>query len=437
MVTAPAALGLATATEVFLFPGGSNRLPVRLERQYNDEPVRLSFAGDANGLILPREVIVNGNKSEAEIEVAALPKAAGGTRTIELVAEGKHGKVVAPCQFTVQVPPAALHLAAPKTLAVIAGGVNRIPIQIAREWFEGPVAVRAITPGGVTIAETTIPADSDGAELEVSADPKAPTNTFQATLTAVSVSAKANATVSLEILPRRSTWSWFMVFVMGIWTALLAMGLSLALVMGQNFYLARPWLSGVQAAFALAGGALAGMVAGAIGQTLFSLLAHAGVRPEIGFLAGWLLLGGLVGRGIAFFIPNLSAWRSCVAGVVGGLIGAAAFILVSQVGVWPGRFVGTALLGACIGLMVAVVELAFRMAWLEVRYGREAITVNLGPVPVIVGGDSAVCTIWRAAPRRLPTASGSARGRCCARTLSPTTRSKYPRARGTPPERWS
>src|SRR5262249_1017025 len=60
-----------------------------------------------------------------------------------------------------------------------------------------------------------------------------------------------------------------------------------------------------------------------------------------------------------------------------------------------GRLIGGLLLGLCIGLMVAIVEAAFRRAWLEVRYGaRETITVNLGPEPVKVGGDSRACTVW-------------------------------------------
>jgi hypothetical protein len=58
------------------------------------------------------------------------------------------------------------------------------------------------------------------------------------------------------------------------------------------------------------------------------------------------------------------------------------------------------LLGFAIGLMVALVELAFRKAWLEVRYGpREMVTVNLGPEPVKVGGDGRACAVFaRGAP---------------------------------------
>src|SRR5262249_31053509 len=53
-----------------------------------------------------------------------------------------------------------------------------------------------------------------------------------------------------------------------------------------------------------------------------------------------------------------------------------------------------ALLGFCIGLMVALAEMAFRRWWLEVRYGpREIRTVTLGAVPVTVGGDERQATV--------------------------------------------
>ena len=62
---------------------------------------------------------------------------------------------------------------------------------------------------------------------------------------------------------------------------------------------------------------------------------------------------------------------------------------------WSSRLAGGLILGFCIGLMVAIVEAAFRRAWLEVRYGpREMVTVNLGAEPVKVGSDAQACTVW-------------------------------------------
>jgi hypothetical protein len=87
--------------------------------------------------------------------------------------------------------------------------------------------------------------------------------------------------------------------------------------------------------------------------------------------------------------------RASVAGGVGGLVGALAFLAVSVLSDVAGRFVGAALLGGAIGLMVAVVEMAFRKAWLEIIYGpREVGTVNLGEAPVSIGSDSRACTVF-------------------------------------------
>jgi hypothetical protein len=151
----------------------------------------------------------------------------------------------------------------------------------------------------------------------------------------------------------------------------------------------------------LLGAAAAGFVSGSAGELVYAVLR--GLHPWLGFLGrvlGWVLLGGLLGWGVSRFIPNLDGTKAALAGLSGGLLGSLAFLLLSELAQLAGRFGGAALLGFCIGLMVAVVEAAFRRAWLEVRYGeREVITVNLGPEPVKVGGDARACTVWaRGAP---------------------------------------
>jgi hypothetical protein len=110
---------------------------------------------------------------------------------------------------------------------------------------------------------------------------------------------------------------------------------------------------------------------------------------------GWLILGGLLGLGLSFFIPNLARLSAVAAGLLGGFIGVLAFLLASQVHEAVGRLFGALILGGCIGAMVALVEAAFRKAWLEVKLGpRETITVNLGPEPVKIGSDAKNCTVW-------------------------------------------
>lgn len=400
----PATVQLSLPAEVVLYPGGVNSFLVQLARNNHDGPVALSLAGELNGLT-SESVTVPADKSDAVLAVSGPRDLKAGVRELKVVAKGKHGEQAEPVRVKVEIPPAALVISAAKSVPVPQGGEATVTVLVARDWYDGPVKVRGTSPTrSVTAWEATIPADRDSVEMKVTAFDDAKEGRTPLTLTATGGTASAETQTVLEVtLPppapervsTRPAWSWLLVLIIGLWTALLAVGLSLALVVGQNRYMGRSWLSGKQAAMILAGGGLAGLIAGGIGQTLFGLMARGGVLPEIGFLAGWLLLGGLLGRGIGFFIPNLDAWRAAVAGVIGGLLGAIAFILISKLGDTPGRFVGAALLGGCIGLMVALVEMAFRSAWLEVRYSpSEVITVNLGPEPVKIGGDSRLCTIW-------------------------------------------
>src|SRR5260370_1356887 len=81
---------------------------------------------------------------------------------------------------------------------------------------------------------------------------------------------------------------------------------------------------------------------------------RAAMLPQLGWLIGWLLLGGLLGRGMGLFIPNLHAWRASAAGAVGALVGACGFLLVSSLAHdMAGRLIGAAALGFAIGAMVA------------------------------------------------------------------------------------
>jgi hypothetical protein len=164
--------------------------------------------------------------------------------------------------------------------------------------------------------------------------------------------------------------------------------------MGQNRHLGRALLSVRELAVVLAGGTLAGFLAGSVGQVMYYGLMRLALMPQPGLVVGWLLLGGLLAWGVGAYIPNLPPYRAVAAGLVGGVLAALAFLRISDYDDRAGRLVGAALLGFCIGLMVAVVEAAFRVAWLEVSYGgRETRRVTLGRDPVSLGGSSA-CTVF-------------------------------------------
>ncbi len=187
-----------------------------------------------------------------------------------------------------------------------------------------------------------------------------------------------------------------LVLAVGAWTGSIAGLVCLFLLGGQTHYLrgGLPSVGGIVAS--LVGGIVAGAAGGAAGQGLF-LLAPGNKELTIVFqVLSWALLGGLAGAGLSMFVPNLKTGYGLVGGALGGALGAGGYIVVTaSAGAQLGRLAGGLALGLCIGLMVAVVETAFRRAWIEVRYGpREMVTVNLGAEPVKVGGDARACTVW-------------------------------------------
>ena len=185
--------------------------------------------------------------------------------------------------------------------------------------------------------------------------------------------------------------------VIGLWTALLAVGMAALLVAAQNFLLRRALFNVKEVGLVLGGGILAGLISGAVSQHLFALGANSlaaqlseteaeRVLPIIfktGQVAGWSLLG----FGLAFFIPNLPKFRAGFAGLIGGGLGAAAFLLaLAKSGEVSGRLVGAALLGLTIGVVVALVERLAREAALIVHWhANERTVINLGAEPVILG----------------------------------------------------
>ena len=214
----------------------------------------------------------------------------------------------------------------------------------------------------------------------------------RAVVAAAEAPAKVQSLQSTEAYSADQTVQLFAVG--GLWTAVIAAAISVLLACGQMLYQGKAIPISLLL-LAGAGGAVAGVIGGTAGQLLYAFIPDIPVLGQIFRIIGWLLLGGLVGFGLAFVVPNLRKRYGIIGGVVGGLIGAIAFLVCSLVADALGRIVGAAVLGMCIGLMVAIVEAAFRSAYLEVKLGaRETITVNLGPEPVKIGGDARACTIF-------------------------------------------
>ncbi|MFM7439785.1 MAG: VWA domain-containing protein, partial [Snowella sp.] len=177
----------------------------------------------------------------------------------------------------------------------------------------------------------------------------------------------------------------------GIWTGLLSLGTALALIIGQNYYLHRHWLSFKDVTLGIIGGFMAGLIAGAIGQLIFLPMAEIPSLNFVGRVIGWTILGMLVGGGMSFFVTNLKLNRAVIGGIIGGLGGAIGFLGVTGIfGEIIARLLGAGILGFFIGLMIAWMEQISRKSWLVVHWTpNEQTTISLGNDPVLLGSAKA------------------------------------------------
>jgi hypothetical protein len=194
-----------------------------------------------------------------------------------------------------------------------------------------------------------------------------------------------------------------LLLAIGVWTMVIAGGIGLLIVVGQQLYVRQSWVSLSGGGLALGGGFLAGLAGGILGQLFFQFMPATTAWEAVGRILGWSLLGGLIGLGMTLSVPNLKWHRGLLGGLLGGFLGALAFQVISGIGSLPGRWIGAAILGLCIGLMVALAELAFRRWWLEIAFGpREVRTITLGAATVGIGGDENLASIF--VPGALPVA---------------------------------
>jgi hypothetical protein len=188
----------------------------------------------------------------------------------------------------------------------------------------------------------------------------------------------------------------------GIWTAAFTGVICLMIVASQYYHLRQEWLPVADGARSISGGLAAGFVGGAVGQLPLLFLADAQLAViQFSQFLGWTILGALAGLGMSLFIPNLRFDKGLLGGTAGGAIGGLGYLATVAVvqgtggGDLPGRVLGAGLVGCFIGLLVALTELVFRQAWLEVHYGaRESRSVTLGVEPVSLGSDARRCTVY-------------------------------------------
>ena len=170
------------------------------------------------------------------------------------------------------------------------------------------------------------------------------------------------------------------------WTVFAALGIALALVAIQNYFMKKELLPKEQAAIVAISAVLAGLAAGVVAQTTMTALSAVYIG-ELGRILAWSVLGGLLAFGMVFVIPNLDKTKALGFGALGGLLGSIGFLMMTAVvGNTSGRLLGAFILGACVGLLVAIVETLYRNVWLMVIYDpRNFSQVNLGSQAVTVG----------------------------------------------------
>ena len=198
-----------------------------------------------------------------------------------------------------------------------------------------------------------------------------------------------------------------LIAAIALWSTIMAAGISLLISLGQEIYLRKSLSQPLLWAKALAGGIVAGLIGGAIGQGFVQATAGGAVWEIVSRVIGWGLLGSLIGIGLSFVVPNLKWRRGLVGGLVGGVAGAVAFLIISfslrvflgGFGEAIGRLAGAAALGFFIGLMVALAEILRRSRWLEITFGaREVRTVTLGTAAVTLGSDPRASVVIQGAP---------------------------------------
>lgn len=173
------------------------------------------------------------------------------------------------------------------------------------------------------------------------------------------------------------------VISVGIWFGVIGGLISIFLLMGYSSYLKRGWRIGESIKKGILPGVLAGFIAGAIAQSTYTIIGP----TELLRVICWGIAGGLLGLGLSFRIPNLGKIRGLGGGGIGGIIGGILFIFISfLLGEVIGRLLGISAIGFLIGLMIILVEAAFREAWLVVKWSaNEQKTLSLGSEPILLG----------------------------------------------------
>ncbi|MBC1239862.1 VWA domain-containing protein [Nostoc sp. 2RC] len=169
----------------------------------------------------------------------------------------------------------------------------------------------------------------------------------------------AEAAIYKQLVESEATGDYGVIYSalrIGGWTAFLAMGIALALIMGQNHYMHRRLLTFSKGSVSTIGSLAAGMVAGATGQLLFLPLTS-GI-PNIALIQSvlnWSVFGALVTGFLSLFIRRLKKLQLSgvlLTGAISGALAAGAWLMsAAYLGDVLARFIAAIVFGICIRLL--------------------------------------------------------------------------------------
>ncbi|MDR1493432.1 MAG: hypothetical protein LBT05_12020 [Planctomycetaceae bacterium] len=175
-----------------------------------------------------------------------------------------------------------------------------------------------------------------------------------------------------------------------VWSISVCLAMALSILFVQNRLLHKGFISLTQGKKLCRGSLVGGLTAGIIGHCCYHWF---GATTQIQVIA-WGILGGLVGYGMCFFIPNTGTKRMILGGFCGGVLGAIGFLQIrslmpQNVDDSLGRFIGASILGLCLGMMISWIETISKKIWLTVIFDlRHTTQINLGSQVVTLGSGS-------------------------------------------------
>ncbi len=145
-------------------------------------------------------------------------------------------------------------------------------------------------------------------------------------------------------------------------------GLMVGLFIGiTEGLITRNWFQAIKAGlFSAFVGVIAGAAGLAVGEYLFQAIG-AGV---FGRALGWALFGALIGLAEGM-VGRSEIWKPVVGGFIGGALGGALLEMARvRLDIVAGKAIGLVLLGAMLGLFIALIVVTLSRAWFEVTSGK-------------------------------------------------------------------